>query len=98
MPAGRQLSKDLINNDAYSVVRNVFAALDGVAKFKLFLDATPDATLTGTYGFVQGDVDQLKSAFTDLNKLKGVFEGTQTQGSTYDFRSFSKLLLGDGLY
>lgn len=98
MSAGKQLSKDSINNSAYSVVRNLFSALDGVGKFQVFLTQTPDVTLTSVYGFTQADVNDLKSAFTDLNKLKGIFEGTQTQSPVYDFRTFAKLLNGDGLY
>lgn len=98
MAAGAQLTKDKINNDAYSVVRALFSAMSSIAQFKAFLDATPDVDLTGIYGFSSGDVATLKSAFTDLNKLKGIFEGTQTQTPVYDFRQFAKLLLGDNLY
>jgi hypothetical protein len=39
-------------------------------------------------------VTNLKSAYTDLNKFALIFEGTQAQATTYDFRQFAKLLAG----
>ena len=45
-------------------------------------------------GYVQGEVDTIKSAYTDLDKLRTIYEGTATQSSTYDFRTFAKLLIG----
>ena len=46
-------------------------------------------------GVHHGEVAILKSAFTDLDKLYGIFRGTQTQASGYDFTTFAGQLIAD---
>lgn len=98
MTAGKQIDKATINSDAGSIARATFAGFKAVAQFKAWLDGVTDGTLTGTYGFAQADVDDMRSAFGDLDQLRTIFEGSATLGSAKDFRAFSKRLLGDGLY
>lgn len=84
-----------VNNQAGVVARSVFTALDTVTKFQAWLASMPDATLTAApYNMAQADVTIIKSSFTDLNKLAGIFAGTQTQAVVNDFRTFSKQLIG----
>ena len=79
----------------YIQLRDVLTA---IKNFQSMLTATADADLTATdqngKAFTATEVSNLKSAFTDLDKLRQIFEGTATQASTYDFRTFAKLLAG----
>jgi len=64
-----------------------------VQLFKAWLDSQTDAVLTGL-GYSSGDIAQLRSSYVDLDKLRTIYEGTATQATTYDFRTFAKLLTG----
>ena len=64
-----------------------------IQRLQTFMTATADATLTAA-GYTAGEVAQIKSAATDMDKLRQIYEGTATQASAYDFRQFVKLLTG----
>jgi hypothetical protein len=64
-----------------------------VQLFKAWLDTKTDANLLAL-GYAQADVDLLKSAYTDLDQLRQVYEGSATRTPAYDYRTFSKLLIG----
>ena len=68
-------------------------ALLVIQRLQAFLAATPDATLV-TAGYTAEEVATIKSASSDMDKLRTIFEGTATQASAYDFRTFVKLLTG----
>lgn len=97
MSIGRTATKDDLNNAAGSIASSLFATMDNIAKVKVVLD-TLDTTALQSLGYTAGEAAQLKSAFTDLDKLRTVFIGTATQSPVYDFRTFTKLMLGTGLY
>ena len=87
--------QDKANVDARlgQVALAVRVALADVKALQTYMAATPDATLLAM-GYVQAEVNTMKSALTDLNKLATVYEGTDTQTPAYDFRTFAKLLVG----
>jgi|SRR5687768_2298507 len=97
MAAGVPFNKDAVNHEIGSVTRQVYASLDNVRKVQQALAATPNQTLLDM-GFVQADIDSIKSAFVDLDNLRQVFEGGRNQTVAYDFRTFAKRLIGIGLY
>lgn len=103
MTVGDQVTQAEINATALQIVRQLYSAFTNIQRFQAYLTATPDATILGyptggSVALVQADINVLKSAFTDLNLLRTVFEGTATQGSLKDFRAFAGQLLGPGLY
>lgn len=64
-------------------------------KIKAFLDATPDATLeVPPYNYSADDVALIKSAFTDLALLAGIYLGQQTIDTARDLGTFSRRLAG----
>lgn len=73
---------------------SLFQALDSsflrIQQYKIFLDTIPDATLIGSYGFVQGDIDVLRSALNDMEQLRTIYQGTVNLSVAKDFRSFAK--------
>lgn len=96
---GQQLTGADVNATAAQIARQLYSAMANVQRFEAWLAATPDATLTSApYGLQSGDVATLKSAFTDADKLRQIFEGSATQGSAYDFRTFLKQAIGTGLF
>lgn len=72
----------------------LFAQLDAtflrVQQFKAFLDQISDANLNSLYGYVQGDIDILRSALGDIEQLRSIYQGGATLGVAKDFRAFAK--------
>ncbi len=97
MALGLSATQSDINNVGGSLVRGLFNSLKSVQQFKAFLDTKTDADLL-LLNFTQPEINILRSAFTDLNALVNVFEGTATRTPAYDHRTFSKLMLGTGTY
>lgn len=97
MAIGRTISKDELNNATGAITSSLFATMDNIAKVKQVLDTLTVTNLEGL-GFSTADANLLKSVFTDLDKLRTVFNGTATQTPAYDFRTFAKSALGTGLY
>jgi homoaconitase/3-isopropylmalate dehydratase large subunit len=94
---GRPATKADLDQAAGAIAISLFATMDNIAKVKSVLD-TLTVTDLQALGYSSNEANQLKSAFTDLDKIRTVFLGTATQATTYDFRTFAKLLLGTGLY
>lgn len=96
---GPQLTSADVNGTVGQLARQLYGALDNIRLFQAWLAATPDATLLAApFGMAQADINTLKSAMIDADKLRTIFEGTATQASTYDFRTFLKQALGVGLF
>ncbi len=93
MPVGYAVSKADCDSRAGALALAVRNTFDDIRNFKTWLDAQTDPTLTAL-GYVSADISLLRSAYNDLSKLVGIYEGTQTQSPGYDFRTFAKLLTG----
>lgn len=93
MTVGYAAGKADIDNRAGQIVIELRTVMADIRNFKLFLDSQVDADLTGR-GYAAADISTLRSAFVDLARLAGVYDGTQTQAAGYDFRTFAKLLTG----
>lgn len=91
MAVGSFTTKGEMDVAAGRAYRNMRDALTLVGDFKYWLDTQSDSQLI-SLGYVQADVDTVRSAYTDLEKLHQIYLGNQTQSSTYDFRTFAKVL------
>lgn len=58
---------------------------------KAWLDTLLDSDLIAM-GYVQADVNTLRSAMLDLDKLRQVYQGAAISDPAYDFRTFAKQL------
>jgi hypothetical protein len=86
-----------LNSAAGGLSIAVREALRNVQRFQTQLAAVPDATLLAApIALVQADINTLRSSFTDLNDLAGLYAGAASTHltGTYDYRTFSKLLWG----
>lgn len=81
-----------INATASSIARELDRIFLRAQQFKTWLDTVTDAQLIATYGYVQADIDVLRSSVGDLDILRTVYQGAATQGSLKDFRTFTKQL------
>lgn len=97
MGAGIQYDKSQINAQAGSCAMDLKRTFDRGATFQAWLATIPDATLINTYGFVQLDVDVLRSGFADLVQLNTLYTGGGTLAVAKDFRAFLKQLYGFGI-
>ena len=97
MTIGRAATKIDWDRDMGAVAQALFATMDNIGKMKTVLDTLAVSDLVAL-GYSTPEANQVKSALTDLANLRAVFLGAGTQTPAYDFRTFSKLLLGDGLY
>lgn len=93
MSVGLSTTKGDADQRAGGIALDVRSVMDRVRIFKTWLDTVTVTQLEGL-GYTTGEANTLKSAFTDLDKLRTIYEGTATQASTYDFRTFAKLLTG----
>lgn len=83
---GKQENKDSLNQQAGSIALRLKKGYDDAVNFNDFLLRTPDADLI-SLGFIQGEVDILKSAFADLAYQKS---------QAFDSSTFVKQLYGTG--
>lgn len=84
------------------LMNSVITQLDGVMlqiqEIEVFLAAHPDADFTaaaggpGPTGYASGDVTNFKSAFSDLDQLRTIYQGSANLSVAKDFRTFAKLL------
>jgi hypothetical protein len=76
--------------------RALYNAFATVAQFKSWLDTQTVPNLEGL-GYTTTEANTVKSVMADLDKLRTIWEGTGTQATVYDFRTFAKQAIGPGL-
>jgi hypothetical protein len=102
--AGAGTTNTLTKATFDNVMGNIINALDGafsqVQEIQTFFAAHPDADFTaaaggpGPTGYAAGDVTTMKSAYTDLDQLRTIYQGTANLVVAKDFRTFAKLISG----
>lgn len=91
------LTKAVLDNQMGSIISAIDGALLQAHELQQFFLAHVDGDFTastgaGPTGYVQADVNTMKSAFTDLEQLYQIFIGSQNLASAKDFRAFAKLI------
>jgi hypothetical protein len=95
MSVGFTVTKADLDQRAGSIALDLRGVLYRVQIYKQTLDTLTVANLQALgYSASPDEASLLKSAFTDLDKLRQVYEGTATQATVYDFRTFTKQLTG----
>lgn len=96
MTVGYPLTKADVDSRAGSLAVDLRNKLTEIRNFKVKLDSLTDAELGtgGGLGYSTAEIANLRSAFTDMDKLAQIYLGLATQGSAYDFRTFAKFLMG----
>lgn len=96
MSVGYTTTKSDIDNRAGSLATTLRDDLQKIRTFKAWLDTQPDGNLTGLtpVPYTQAEVNTLRSAFVDLDKLAQIYLGLTTQATTYDFQTFAKQVVG----
>jgi hypothetical protein len=52
----------------------------------------PDADFIAQGGYVQADLNTLRSAIGDMDQLRSVYQGASAVATPKDFRTFAKLM------
>ena len=93
MPVGFPTAKGDVDSRAGQLSLQLRDTFTQIQTFAAWLATQTDANLI-TLGYVQGEVNTLRSAITDLDQLRTIFQGGAALASAKDFRTFSKLLTG----
>ncbi len=95
MAAGLQPTKTELDEALGTILRDFRVVTRRAIDFKEWLDGVLDADLQAM-GYTPGDIANIRSAFIDAKKINDIFEGTATQATLNDFRTFMKRLWGTG--
>lgn len=92
MTVGNYAFKGDVDAKAGQLCQRLRETLTEIADFKTWLDTQTDQNLIDKYGYIQADIDNMKSAFTDQVQLRQVYLGVETRSPAYDYRTFAKLI------
>lgn len=96
MAAGIIVTKSVLDLQLGALVNQGINWMESVRRMKAWLDTKTDQDLIDL-GYVQGDVDLMKSAYTDLNNLRLLATAQRTQATENDFFFFGRQLAGTGV-
>ena len=95
MSVGFTVTKADLDARAGSIALDLRSVLDRVRIYKQTLDTLSVANLQALgYAVSPDEASILKSAFSDLDQLRTIYEGTANLTVAKDFRTFAKLLTG----
>lgn len=94
MSLGYPVSKSDVDGKAGGLALGLRTTFDEIRNFKIWLDTQTDLALTTGLGYTGAEVNTLRSAATDLDQLRQIYEGLANLGVAKDFRAFAKLLTG----
>lgn len=98
MSIGLPIDRQALDYATGATAQAIHTNLARAAQLKAWLDAHDTATLTAPpFGYTEGEVAALKSAFADLDQLRTVYEGTAAVAQAQDFRQFVRQVYGLGL-
>jgi hypothetical protein len=97
VPAGlnANLTKQSVDQTVGDVSQAINIALEDVASTQAWLLSYEDDAMVAL-GYTQEEVNQIKSAFGDLDQLRRIYQGLEALAAAKDFRGFAKLLYGTG--
>jgi hypothetical protein len=95
MPAGIPVDRYSLDQQSGNLARAIEQFANQALQFKQYLDATPDATLLEPpFSYEQADVDNIKSAATDMATVASVYKGLVDHTPASDLGVFSRRLMG----
>jgi hypothetical protein len=97
MSVGLPVTKDEIDSRAGDIARQFQRLFGDVVTMQQYLLATPNPDLI-ELGYTDQDVAALKTAFTDLMLLAGIWVGDEALAAPKDFRVFVQQLWGVGAF
>lgn len=95
MGVGIQIDKLQIDNKAGTIAQQINIAMENISLFNEWLTSQQDADLEADYGYTSDEVAVLKSAFSDLDTLRQVYQGLASSDAK-DYRTFAQQLWGLG--
>ena len=93
MAAGIVVTKQEVDAAAGSIARDLHGIVARATELKAWLDGKTDADLIAL-GYVQADVDAIRSAFADAAQLGAIYNGSAALAVAKNFGTFLKRLAG----
>jgi hypothetical protein len=93
MAAGFPTNKADIDAKAGQLALQLRETFDQIKTFQAWLAGQTSQALLDK-GYLQADVDIIKSAYTDLDRLRTIYDGTVNLPTAQDFRVFAHQLTG----
>jgi hypothetical protein len=90
------VDRSQINGNASQIAKDLDRVFLRANELKTFLDGIADGNLITDYGYLQADINDLRSALLDVEALRLIYIGNQPQTSVKDFRLFLKRIWGLG--
>jgi len=90
-----QLTKGTIDAQLGSISQRLNIVLEDVNDFKYFIDGILDAQLTGM-GYDANDVALIRTAASDMDQLREIYQGLAALAAVKDFRTFIRRVWGTG--
>lgn len=81
-----------INHSVGSIAAQLDHLMVQIQRVQVFMAATD--LKVAPYTMSSGDEATIKSAMTDLDQLRQVYQGLATRTPAYDYRTFAKQLIG----
>src|SRR5262245_45066184 len=97
MSVGLILDRSRVDSTIGSIAVNLKNTVHQAQSFKQWLDTLTDQNLIDSFGYIQSEVDTLRSAAADLDQLRTIFEGSANLSVAKDFRLFVKRVWGIGV-
>lgn len=91
--AGLPQDAETVNRRVGMVALSVRNLMRDIQDLKVWIDGKTDQDLIAA-GLTQGDVDVMRPAITDLDKLARICNGQATQAETNDFLFWARRLYG----
>lgn len=93
MAVGFPQDRSAIDNRAGALATNARDLLTQIANFKVFLDSKIDTELNAL-SYTAAEITLLRAAFTDLDNLRKVATGAQSQPAASNFLFNSNKIVG----
>lgn len=90
------VDRNQINANATAIAKDLDRVFLRAQELKTFLDGIADGNLTSDFGYVQADINDLRSALSDVDVLRQVYSGLIAGGAVKDYRLFLKRIWGLG--
>lgn len=94
---GTQITRAALDDKLGTIAQSVNVAFSNVREMHAWLLVQTDAVLEAPpYSYTASEVGLFKSAFTDLDKLRTIYEGSVALPTAQDFRTFAQQVWGFG--
>lgn len=94
--AGINYTQDEFNERIGGVARDLNVVMDKIGEIQVYLAQFTAGDIDTMFTYTAGEGNDAKTAYTELDQLRTIYEGTANLAVAKDFRTFAKRLYGLG--